>query len=128
MIDGCLEMLETFLPQEALESVSSSRPFFYESELHRLRGSLLQQAGPQQDGEAAEASFEQALDVARRQQARSFELRTILSLDRFWQAQGEQGGREMARTMLTETVGWFTEGFETPDLLEARKLLEATSS
>jgi len=76
---------------EALDSVSSGRRFFYEAELHRLRGSLLWQGGPQQDREAAEASFEQALDIARHQQARSLELRTILSLGELEQAPGDQG-------------------------------------
>jgi predicted ATPase len=112
---------------EALESVSSGRPFFYEAELHRLRGSLLWQAGPQQDREAAEASLNQALAIARRQRARSLELRTILSLDQLGHAQGDQGRLEMTRAMLAETCGWFTEGLTTPDLQEVGRRLAPTS-
>jgi predicted ATPase len=110
---------------EALESVSGGRSFFYEAELHRLRGSVLQQAGPQQDREAAEASFQQSLETARRQQARSLELRTLLALDKLRQAQGDPAERDIVRAMLAEAVDWFTEGLKTPDLREARTLLEA---
>jgi predicted ATPase len=113
---------------EALESVSSGRSFFYESELHRLRGSVLQKAGPQHDREAAEASFQQARETARRQQARSLELRAILSLSKLAQAQGAPGERDIVRAMLAEAVDGFTEGFKTPDLQEARTRLEAMSS
>jgi predicted ATPase len=113
---------------EALQSVSSGRPIFYEAELHRLRGSVLQQAGPQQDWEAAEASLEQALAVAHQQHARSLELRAILSLSKLREAQGYQGEREMVHAMLAETFGWFNEGFDTPDLREASKILDAGRS
>jgi predicted ATPase len=116
------------LLDEALGSVASGRPFFYEAELQRLRGSLLQQPGPQQDREAAEASFRQALDIARRQQARSLELRTLRSLVELEKAQGDPGSREGVRAMLADTLGWFTEGFEMQDLQAARKALEAQSS
>jgi adenylate cyclase len=61
--------------------------------------------------------------VARRQQARALELRTALSLSRLWQQQGQ---RDQARQVLTEIYGWFTEGFATPDLQEARMWLEAS--
>jgi predicted ATPase len=64
----------------------------------------------------------QARDVARRQQAKALELRAALSLSRLWQQQGQ---RDQARQLLTEVYGWFTEGFETPDLQEARRWLEA---
>jgi predicted ATPase len=71
----------------------------------------------------ATACFHQALDVARRQQAKALELRAALSLSRLWQQQGQ---RDQARQLLTEVYSWFTEGFETPDLQEARMWLEAS--
>ena len=70
----------------------------------------------------AEESFHRALEVARRQQAKSLELRAALSLSRLWQ---QHGKRDQARQLLTEVYSWFTEGFETPDLQEARVWLEA---
>jgi predicted ATPase len=87
-----------------------------------LRGELLQQRG---DDVEAEASFDRAIDVARRQQARSWELRATVSLCRLWQRQGK---REEARQRLERIYGWFTEGFDTPDLIEARTLLADLSS
>jgi predicted ATPase len=70
----------------------------------------------------AEACFQQALDVARRQQAKVLELRAALSLARLWQGQGQ---RAAARQLLAELYPWFTEGFDTADLQEAQALLEA---
>jgi predicted ATPase len=72
----------------------------------------------------AEACFRQALEVARHQQAKSLELRTATSLSRLWQRQGR--GAE-ARQLLAEVYGWFTEGFDTPDLREVKALLEELS-
>jgi len=69
----------------------------------------------------AEACFQQALAIARRQQAKSWELRAALSLSRLWQ---QQGKRAEAYQLLAETYGWFTEGFDTADLQEAGALLE----
>jgi predicted ATPase len=69
----------------------------------------------------AEACFRKALDIARRQQAKSLELRAAMSLSRLWQQQGKQ---EEAHQLLTEIYGWFTEGFDTADLKEAKILLE----
>jgi predicted ATPase len=71
--------------------------------------------------EAAAACFQQALDIARHQQAKSLELRAAMSLARLWQHQGK---RATARQMLAEVYGWFTEGFDTADLQEARALLD----
>jgi predicted ATPase len=95
---------------------------FCEAELHRVRGELLgqQQGGPPGQAEV-EACFCQALDVARRQQARSLELRAALSLTRLYQRQGRP---KEGRPLLAETYGWFTEGFDTRDLREAKSLLE----
>ena len=70
----------------------------------------------------AEACFQQALDVARRQQAKALELRAALSLSRLWQ---QQGKRTAAYALLAPIYGWFTEGFDTADLQDAKALLEA---
>jgi len=87
--------------------------------LYRLQGELLlRQAIP--DAPQAEASFQQALAMARRQQAKSLELRAAMSLARLWQRQGK---RDVARELLAPIYGWFTEGFDTPDLKEAKALL-----
>src|SRR5262245_12357484 len=72
----------------------------------------------------AEACFRKALDVARRQQAKSLELRAAMSLSRLWQQQGKS---DDARALLAPVYGWFTEGFDTADLQEARALLEELS-
>jgi hypothetical protein len=92
----------------------------WEAELHRLRGELLALAGA--DAGQAEASFECALRVARRQQARSLELRAALGLARLWQSQGRFAD---ARVLLEPCYARFTEGFDTADLVDARALLEA---
>jgi predicted ATPase len=93
---------------------------FYEAEGHRLQGVLLlQHAGTQQ--EEAEACFRHALTVARRQQAKSLELRAAMSLSRLWQ---QQGKRTEAYALLAPIYDWFTEGFDTADLQEAKALLE----
>jgi predicted ATPase len=81
---------------------------------------LLRQPGTSQ-AEAA-ASFQQALDVARRQEAKSLELRAATSLARLWQ---QQGKRAEAHELLAPVYGWFTEGFDTADLQEAKALLDA---
>jgi predicted ATPase len=89
-------------------------------EMYRLQGEfLLSQAIP--DAVQAEACFQQALAVARRQQAKSWELRAATSLSRLWQRQGK---RDEARELLAPIYGWFTEGFDTADLEEAKALLE----
>ena len=94
----------------------------YEAELYRLKGELLLAAGQSKaTGQEAEACFQQALDIARRQQAKSLELRAAMSLSRLWQ---QQGKRAEARELLAPIYGWFTEGFDTADLQEAKALLE----
>jgi adenylate cyclase len=94
----------------------------YEAETHRLRGELsLRADGRKQNAEGrAERDFLRAIEVARRQAARSWELRAVISLSRLWRRQGR---REEARRLLAGTYDWFTEGFDTPDLREARALL-----
>jgi tetratricopeptide (TPR) repeat protein len=103
---------------QALVAVEKTGGREVEAELHRLYGVLLQ-AIP--DVLQAEACFQQALAVARRQQAKSWELRAAMSLARLWQ---QQGKRNEARTLLTPIYGWFTEGFDTADLHEAQALLD----
>src|SRR5215831_9607443 len=106
---------------EALALVDRTEERYWEAELCRLKGELLlQQIVP--DAPQAEACFQQALAIARRQQAKSWELRTAISLARLWQQQGKRAG---AHQLLAELYGWFTEGFDTPDLQEAKALLEA---
>jgi predicted ATPase len=114
---------------EALAVMNTIGERYYEAELYRLKGELLRKAeahslestGPNLPEEAAEACFRQALAVARRQQAKSLELRAAVSLSRLWQ---QQGKRDEARELLAPVYGWFTEGFETADLQEAKALLE----
>jgi predicted ATPase len=93
---------------------------WWEAEVSRLRGVLLlrQPGTPQAE---AEACFQRALDIARRQQAKSLELRAALSLARLWQ---QQGKRSEAYNLLAPIYSWFTEGFDTADLQEAKALLE----
>jgi predicted ATPase len=93
----------------------------WEAELYRLKGELLLTQG---DKTEAEASFHKAIEVARRQQAKSWELRATVSLCRLWRKQGRV---DEARQTLAEIYGWFTEGFDTPDLQEAKALLEGLS-
>jgi predicted ATPase len=102
---------------EALALVEQTGERHWEAELHRLRAELLLTQG---EDAAAEASFQEALQVARDQSAKSWELRATTSLARLWQ---EQGRIHEARQMLAEIYGWFTEGFDTPDLKEAEALL-----
>jgi predicted ATPase len=105
---------------EALATLPKSRVRWWEAELYRLRGELLLQ-GTVAQPEEAEACFQQALAVARRQQAKSLELRAAMSLSRLWQ---QHGKRAEARELLAAVYDWFTEGFDTADLQEARILLE----
>jgi predicted ATPase len=111
--------LDTLAEALALSTASGER--FAEAELYRLRGDLLRAGG---EAVAAEASFRQALDVAHAQQGKALELRAALSLGRLYR---EQGRQTEARTLLAQTYGWFTEGFDTPDLREAKALLERIS-
>jgi predicted ATPase len=107
---------------EALAVVQESGERFYEAELWRLRGVfLLAQQGAQDNREEATTCFQQALALARRQQAKSWELRAAMSLSRLWQHQGK---RAEARQLLAPLYGWFTEGFDTADLQEAKTLLQ----
>jgi class 3 adenylate cyclase/predicted ATPase len=114
--------------EEALTLVEQTGERYYEAELHRQRGELLLRceakshpAPDSQDQHEAERCFQHALDVARQQQAKSLELRAAMSLSRLWQRQGK---RQEAYDLLAPIYGWFTEGFDTADLQEARALLQ----
>jgi predicted ATPase len=103
---------------EAFAFVEDTDECHWEAELYRLKGELLLMQG---DDAEAEASFHRAIEVARRQSAKSWELRTTTRLAHLWQ---EQGRTDEARRMLAEIYEWFTEGFDTPDLQEAKALLQ----
>ena len=105
---------------EAHALVEQQEERWWEAETSRLRGVLLlrQPGTPQAE---AEAWLQRALDVARRQEAKSLELRAAMSLARLWQ---QQGKRAEAHELLAPVYGWFTEGFDTADLQEAKALLE----
>ena len=127
LADACLdtgqaeEGLRTIA--EALGHVAQTGIVYYESELHRLEGELLLRLDPR-DEQRAEASFRRALEIARVQEAKSWELRAAMSLARLW---GEQGPRAEARDLLAPVYGWFTEGFDTADLKDAKALLDELS-
>jgi class 3 adenylate cyclase/predicted ATPase len=101
-----------------LESMQATGERQWEAELHRIRGLAL---WSQDDLEESQAALERALAVAREQQAKSLELRAAMSMARLWR---DQGKRDEARELLAPVYGWFTEGFETRDLKEARALLD----
>ena len=126
---------------EALSQAEKTQNCNYQAELYRLKGTLTVQTGAPEDqaqvpetfrassirqaeGEAEEC-FHRAIDIARRQAAKSLELRAVTSLARLWQ---QQGRKEEARNMLTETYQWFTEGFDTADLKDAKALLDDLSA
>ena len=111
---------------EALVFVERTEERYYEAELYRLQGELTLQESKveshrSQVEEEAEECFQKAIDVARHQQAKSWELRAATSLARLWQQQGQQ---EEARALLAPVHNWFTEGFDTADLKDAKALLE----
>ncbi len=95
-----------------------------EADLHRIAGEIAL-ISPERDAAKAEAYFERALGVARGQQAKSWELRAAMSMARLWR---DQGKRNEARDLLAPVYGWFTEGFDTLDLKEAKALLDELAS
>ena len=105
---------------EACTLVEATENRVWEAEVYRLKGALLRQL-PCPGVDQAEACFQQALHVAGRQQAKALELRAAVSCSQLWLAQGK---RDKARVLLAPLYGWFTEGFDTADLQEARALLE----
>jgi predicted ATPase len=106
---------------EAFLAVRQSGERMVEAESHRLQGEVRLAQG---DENEAEACFRRAVTVARRQEARSWELRATMSLARLL---GQQGRAQEGRSMLADIYGWFTEGFDTPDLREAQLLMEQLS-
>ena len=105
---------------EAMTAIETTGERWFEAELDRIGGEIALKS-PTPDAAKAEAYFERALEVARRQQTKSWELRAAMSLARLWR---DQGKVSEARELLAPVYGWFTEGFDTRDLKEAKALLE----
>ena len=105
---------------DAIETIERSKEGWGAAEVHRIAGEV-ELKSPEPDAAKAQAYFERALAVARAQQAKSWELRAAMSMARLWR---DQGKREEARELLSPVYGWFTEGFDTLDLKEARVLLD----
>jgi predicted ATPase len=109
------------LVAEALAAVERSGERQWEAEIYRVKGDLLVESGGSSE---AEICFHLAIEIARRQSAKSLELRAVMSLSRLLQKQGK---KDEARRMLAEIYGWFTEGFDTADLKDAKIILEELS-
>jgi predicted ATPase len=109
---------------EAMSAMATSKETWWEAEVDRVAGEI-SLTSPEPDAAKAEAYFERALAVARQQQAKSWQLRASMSLARLWRSQGKV--RE-ARELLAPVYGWFTEGFDTRDLKEAKALLDEFGS
>jgi predicted ATPase len=105
---------------EANAVVRTTKETWCEAEISRIAGRMALRS-PQPDTAKAEAYFERALAVARQQRAKSWELRAAMSMARLWR---DQGKRDEARELLAPVYGWFTEGFDTRDLKEAKALLD----
>jgi predicted ATPase len=119
---------------EAVAQVEKTEERFWEAEIYRLKGELVLAAegvglshGIEEipDAESPEACFLKAIEIARRQEGKSLELRATMSLARLWQ---QQGKKDQARSILADIYGWFTEGFDTSDLQQAKALLEELSA
>ena len=104
---------------EAMTAVETTKEKWCEAEVNRMAGEITLMS-PKPDAAKAQAYFERALAVARQQQAKSWELRAAMSLARLWR---DQGKPQQARELLAPLYGWFTEGFDTRDLKEAKALL-----
>jgi predicted ATPase len=109
---------------DAMKAVPTTKERWCEAEGHRVAGEIALKT-PEPDAAKAEAYFERALAVAREQQAKSWELRAAMSMARLWSDQGKQ---QQARDLLNPIYGWFTEGFDTLDLKQAKALIDALSS
>jgi predicted ATPase len=106
---------------EAITAVGTTKERWCEADIHRIAGEIAL-LSPEPNAAKAEAYFDRALAVAREQEAKSWELRAAMSMARLWRAQGK---RQQARDLLAPVYSWFTEGFDTLDLKEARALLDA---
>jgi predicted ATPase len=109
---------------EAMTAVETTKERRWEAEVRRTAGGIALKS-PEPDAAKVEAYFERALAVARKQQAKSWELRSAMSMARLWR---DQGKRDEARDLLAPVYGWFTEGFDTRDLREAKALLDELSA
>jgi predicted ATPase len=109
---------------EAMTAVETKKEKWCEAEVHRVAGEIALKS-PERDATKAQAYFERALSVARAQQAKSWELRAATSMARLWR---DQGKRQQAREILAPIYGWFSEGFDTLDLKEAKALLHELHS
>ena len=109
---------------EAMSTVETAKERWFEAEINRVAGTIALKS-PVPDTAKAQAYFERALAVARHQQAKSWELRAAMSMARL---RRDQGKRNEARDLLAPVYGWFTEGFDTRDLKEAKALLEELES
>jgi predicted ATPase len=109
---------------EAMTTVETTRERWCEAEVHRMAGEIARKS-PEPDAAKAKAHFDRALAVARQQQAKSWELRAAMSMARLWRGQGKQGE---ALALLAPVYGWFTEGFDTLDLKEAKALPDELSA
>jgi predicted ATPase len=109
--------------EDAINKVERSKEKWCEAEVHRIAGEVALKS-PQPDAAKAEKYFERALAVSRKQQAKSWELRAAMSMARLWR---DQEKRKEARELLAPVYGWFTEGFDTRDLREAKGLLDELS-
>jgi len=126
IVTACKEMGEIEegikIADEALELKCKFEEVYMEAELLRLKGELLQIQGEEEH--VVEDYFRKAIDIAKGQKAKSFELRAVMSLSRLLKKQDK---KEEAKELLEETYNWFTEGFDTADLKEAKALLEELS-
>jgi predicted ATPase len=107
-----------------MTTIETSKERWCEAEINRIAGEIAL-LSPTPNATKAERYFEHALEVARLQQAKSWELRAATSLARLWRSQGKV---QQARELLAPVYGWFTEGFDTRDLKEAKALLEALAA
>jgi predicted ATPase len=105
---------------EAMTAAETAKEKWGEAEIHRTAGEIALMS-PEPDAAKAQAHFERAIAIARAQKAKSWELRTATSLARLWR---DHGKRQQARDLLAPIYGWFTEGFDTADLKEAKALLD----
>ena len=105
---------------EAMTAVETTKERWCEAEINRMTGEIALRS-PEADTAKAETYFERAFSVARQQQAKSWELRAAMSIARLW---CDQGKRDEARDLLAPIYGWFTEGFDTLDLKQAKVLLD----
>ena len=103
-----------------MNAVETTKERWCEAEINRIAGEIALKS-PEPDAAKAEAYFERALAVSRKQQAKSWELRAAMSMARLWR---DQGKVQQARELLAPVYGWFTEGFDTRDLKDAKALLE----